>query len=165
MERLFAPWRSEYILSNSDDSDLKSTGCIFCDFPKMDCDEKNLILHRGKYCFVIMNAYPYNAGHLMVVPYRHTADFTSLEENESAEMFSLCKTAVSVLTNVMKPHGFNIGMNLGKTAGAGIDSHLHMHIVPRWNGDSNFMPVVGETRVISEGIPSAWKRLKEQWPK
>jgi ATP adenylyltransferase len=163
MDRLFAPWRMEYILSNSDDSQIKGDGCIFCDFPKLGDDEKNLILHRGAECFVILNAFPYNPGHLMVVPYRHTADLTGLKAEELAEMMSLCQKAVSVLTDVMNPHGFNLGMNLGKVAGAGIDQHLHMHIVPRWNGDTNFMPVIGEVRVISEALSSSWKRLKEAW--
>jgi len=163
MDRLFAPWRMEYILSNSDDSQIKGDGCIFCDFPKLGDDEKNLILHRGEECFVILNAFPYNPGHLMVVPYRHTADLTGLKAEELAEMMSLCQKAISVLTDVMNPHGFNLGMNLGKVAGAGIDQHLHMHIVPRWNGDTNFMPVIGEVRVISEALSSSWKRLKEAW--
>ena len=153
----------EYILSNSDDNEEKGSGCIFCDFPKMDKDEKNLILHKGKHCFVILNAFPYNPGHLMVVPYRHTADMPSLTGEELAEMMSLCQKAHRVLTLVMNPHGFNLGMNLGKVAGAGIDGHLHMHIVPRWNGDTNFMPVIGEVRVISEALNSTWKRLKAAW--
>lgn len=165
MDRIFAPWRNEYILSNSDDNEKKGSGCIFCDFPKEDNDEKRLILHRGKYCFVILNAYPYNPGHLMVVPYRHTADLGSLTPEELAEMTSLCQTVYKVIKEVMNPHGFNLGMNLGKVAGAGIDQHLHMHIVPRWNGDTNFMPVLGDVRVVSEALDSTWKRLKAAWPK
>ena len=113
----------QYILSNSDNGE-KGSGCIFCDFPKLDEDEKHLILHRGKLCFVIMNAFPYNPGHLMVVPYRHTADFPGLSAEELAEMMSLSQTCHKVLTNLMQPHGFNMGMNLGKVAGAGIDAHL-----------------------------------------
>ena len=112
-----------------------------------------------------MNAYPYNPGHLMVVPYRHTADVTSLSPEEFAEMTALVQKAVRALTQLMQPHGFNIGMNLGKVAGAGIDQHLHMHIVPRWNGDTNFMPVIGDVRVVSESLASTYKRLKEIWPK
>lgn len=165
MEHIFAPWRMQYILSNSDGSESKGSGCIFCDFPKENNDEQRLIIHRGKLCFVIMNAFPYNPGHLMVVPYRHTADFLSLTADETSEMMSLCQTSHSVLTNLMKPHGFNIGMNIGKTAGAGIDQHLHMHIVPRWDGDTNFMPVLGEVRVVSEALSSTWKRITEVWPK
>ncbi len=165
LEHIFAPWRMQYILSNSDGSESKGSGCIFCDFPKENNDEQRLIIHRGKLCFVIMNAFPYNPGHLMVVPYRHTADFLSLTADETSEMMSLCQTSHSVLTNLMKPHGFNIGMNIGKTAGAGIDQHLHMHIVPRWDGDTNFMPVLGEVRVVSEALSSTWKRITEVWPK
>ena len=162
--KIFAPpWRMQYILSNSDNGE-KGSGCIFCDFPKLDEDEKHLILHRGKLCFVIMNAFPYNPGHLMVVPYRHTADMPGLSAEELAEMMSLCQTCCKVLTDLMQPHGFNMGMNLGKVAGAGIDQHLHMHVVPRWNGDTNFMPVLGEVRVVSEALNSTWKRLREKWP-
>lgn len=164
MERLSAPWRMEYILSNSDNNDPQEKGCIFCNFPKLDEDEKRLILERGKYCFVIMNAYPYNPGHLMVVPYRHTSDVTSLTPEEFAEMTALVQKAVRALTKLMQPHGFNIGMNIGKVAGAGIDQHLHMHVVPRWNGDSNFMPVIGAVRVLSESLPSSYARLKAIWP-
>ena len=163
MEKIFAPWRAQYILSNSDDKE-KIDGCIFCEFPKRDEDEKRMIIERGKYCFVIMNAYPYNPGHLMVVPYRHTADFTSLTAEEFAEMTALAQKCVKALTQLMQPHGFNIGMNIGKVAGAGIDQHLHMHIVPRWNGDTNFMPVVGEVRVLSESLASTYSRLTAIWP-
>lgn len=165
MDRIFAPWRAQYILSNSDSAEEKVDWCIFCVFPKLCEDEKRLIIERGKHCFVIMNAYPYNPGHLMVVPYRHTADVTSLTAEEMAEMTALVQKCVRVLTDLMKPHGFNIGMNIGKVAGAGIDQHLHMHIVPRWNGDTNFMPAIGETRVISESLASAYSRIKETWTK
>jgi len=164
MDRVFAPWRMEYILSNSDNNEKKGTGCIFCDFPGENEDEKRLILHRGKYCFVILNAFPYNPGHLMVVPYRHTNDLPGLAPEELGEMMATVQTAVTVLKKVMDPQGFNIGMNLGKVAGAGIDQHLHIHIVPRWNGDTNFMPVLGGVRVVSEALNNTWKRVKEAWP-
>ena len=163
-DKIFAPWRMAYILSNSDDNEKKELGCIFCEFPKMDDDEKNLIVHRGKECFIILNAFPYNPGHLMIVPCRHTADLPGLLPSELAEMMSLCQMSHRVLTEVMKPQGFNMGMNLGKVAGAGIDQHLHMHVVPRWNGDTNFMPVLGGVRVVSEALNSTWKRLREKWP-
>ncbi|MEG1823549.1 MAG: HIT domain-containing protein [Cloacibacillus sp.] len=165
MDKIFAPWRMQYILSNSDDKEPRSQECIFCKFPKLDEDEKRLIVERGKYCFVILNAYPYNPGHLMVVPYRHTADITGLTAEELAEMTALVQKSVKALTELMQPHGFNIGMNLGKVAGAGIDQHLHMHVVPRWNGDTNFMPVIGSVRVVSESLASAYGRLKETWAK
>ena len=164
MDRVFAPWRMEYILNNSDNNEKKGSGCIFCDFPKEDEDEKRLIVHRGKFCFVILNAFPYNPGHLMVVPYRHTNDLPGLAPEELGEMMATVQTAVTVLKKVMDPQGFNIGMNLGKVAGAGIDQHLHIHIVPRWNGDTNFMPVLGGVRVVSEALNNTWKRVKEAWP-
>lgn len=153
----------QYILSNSDNNKEKGSGCIFCDFPKQNEDEKHLIIHRGKLCFVILNAFPYNPGHLMVVPYRHTHDMPGLTTDETAEMFSLCQRAVRVLDKLMGPHGYNLGMNVGKVAGAGIDQHLHMHVVPRWNGDTNFMPVLGDVRVVSEALDSTWTRMKEAW--
>lgn len=167
MDYISAPWRMDYILSNSDkhEEEKGGTGCIFCDFPKLDDDEKHLILHRGKRAFVILNAFPYNPGHLMVVPYRHTADFPGLEPEELAEMMSLAQTACRALTELMHPQGFNMGINIGKIAGAGIDQHLHIHVVPRWGGDTNFMPVLGEVRVLSEANYSVWKRLKAVWPK
>lgn len=160
-ERLFASWRRDYILSG----DKKTDGCIFCDYPKEDesHDQENLLIYRGKSCFVIFNRYPYNPGHLMVIPYRHLHDFADLTEEERNEMMALVGKAVSVLKKLMSPHGFNIGMNIGKVAGAGIDQHLHMHVVPRWNGDTNFMPVIGDVRVISESLDSAWKRVKDEW--
>lgn len=159
VDKIFAPWRSEYILSG----DKKDDGCIFCEYPKQDKDEENLIVFRGKLCFVIMNRYPYSAGHLMVIPYRHLHNFAELTAEELTELMQLAQKAVSVLTQVMSPHGFNLGMNIGKVAGAGIDQHLHLHIVPRWNGDTNFMPVVGDTRVISEALEAAYSRIKAAW--
>ena len=151
-DKIFAPWRMAYILSNSDDNEQKELGCIFCKFPKMDDDEKNLILHRGKECFVILNAFPYNPGHLMIVPYRHTADLPGLSTSELSEMMSLCQISHRVLTEVMNPHGFNLGMNLGKVAGAGIVPPLHMHVVPRGNGGTSFKPVLGMVRAVSEAL-------------
>lgn len=164
MDTIFAPWRMQYVLSNSKENSKNQTACIFCDFPKRNEEEKFLILRREKLSFVIMNAFPYNSGHLMVVPYRHTADMTQLTFEETSEMTLLAQTAVSTLKSLMNPDGFNIGMNLGKAAGAGIDQHLHIHIVPRWNGDTNFMPVIGNVKVVSEALTSTWKRLKAAWP-
>ncbi len=159
VDKIFAPWRSEYILSG----DTNPSGCIFCDYPKQDKDEENLIVYRGKLCFVIMNRYPYNAGHLMVIPYRHLHNFAEMTTDELAELMQLVQKAVATLTIVMYPDGFNIGMNIGKVAGAGIDQHLHMHVVPRWNGDTNFMPVISDTRVISEALESVWRRITAEW--
>jgi len=151
---LWAPWRIEYI-ENCD----KPDGCIFCDKPKEDRDRENLIVHRGESVFVIMNRYPYNNGHLMIVPYRHTCDLASLTRQEQTESFDLITASKAVLADVMHPHGYNIGMNLGRVAGAGIADHLHYHIVPRWDGDTNFMPITGHAKVVSEGLKETWEKL------
>lgn len=151
---LWAPWRMEYILGE------KEEGCIFCTKPGADEDRQNLILYRGEHCFVIMNKYPYNNGHLMVVPYRHLASFELLEDAESLEMMNTLASSIRVLRETIQPEGFNVGMNLGKIAGAGIDGHLHIHVVPRWAADTNFMPVVAETKVLSEALDATWERLK-----
>jgi ATP adenylyltransferase len=141
----------------------KPAGCIFCDFPKQNNDDARYILERGDACFVIMNLYPYNPGHMMVVPYRHTNVYESLSGAELSEMTRLTAHALSVLKRVMSPDGFNVGMNLGKAAGAGIDEHLHQHIVPRWVGDCNFMPVISDTRVVPEAMAATYKTLKSEW--
>ena len=159
MENIFAPWRMAYIQVSK-----KQEGCIFCDFPREDNDEERLILHRGKKCFVIFNAFPYNPGHLMVAPYRHTADYETLCDEEMLELHRLGGTCIEVLKKVMTPQGFNLGINLGKVAGAGFDGHLHLHVVPRWNGDTNFMPVFAEVRVVAEGLRETYKRMKDAWP-
>lgn len=155
MDTLWAPWRIEYILSE------KQEGCIFCDKPKQQDDQKNLILFRGVRCFVIMNYYPYNNGHVMVVPYRHTADFGDLSDEENMELMRLISKSIQAIKTTMSPHGFNIGMNLGEVAGAGVKDHLHFHVVPRWNGDMNFMPISGHTKVIPEALEETWNKLKQ----
>jgi ATP adenylyltransferase len=153
MEILWAPWRMEYILQ------LKQQGCIFCDKPKETRDRENLILHRGQKCFVIMNYYPYNNGHLMVVPYQHQAELERLDEKTRVEMMELVTRSAAILKKSYRAQGINIGMNLGRIAGAGIDEHLHFHIVPRWEGDTNFMPVTGHTKVSAQGLYEAWETL------
>lgn len=157
MEILWAPWRMKYILKD------KEEGCIFCTKPAEGADKENLILLRGEQCFVIMNFYPYNNGHLMVVPYRHIANLEDLTEGENLEMMRLIGRCVSVLKKAISPHGFNIGMNLGKMAGAGVENHLHFHIVPRWEGDTNYMPIIGHTNVVSEGLEQTWEKLKREF--
>ena len=153
---LWAPWRIEYI----EDMDKDNTsGCIFCEKPGENEDTKNLIVFRGRQAFVIMNRYPYNNGHLMVVPFQHTCELSGLNDKEKLEIFDLLALSQKVLTDTLKPQGFNIGMNLGRLAGAGIDSHLHFHLVPRWGGDTNFMPVLGHTRVISEALEETCSKL------
>jgi len=154
MEKLWAPWRIEYILSK------KEKDCIFCSKPAEQDDKKNLILLRGEFSFVIMNYYPYNNGHLMVVPYRHVAELPDLSKHENSEIMKFLTVCTKALQQSMFPHGFNIGMNMGEVAGAGIKDHLHFHIVPRWNGDTNFMPITGHTKVVSEALEETWKKLK-----
>ncbi len=151
---LWAPWRIDYILSE------KEGGCIFCKKPSENSDEKNLILYRGEHSFLIFNRYPYNSGHLMAVPYRHISNFEDLTEQESLDLNFLIKLSVKLLKENMSPHGFNIGLNLGKAGGAGIDEHLHYHIVPRWIGDTNFMPVFADTRVVPQLLVETYKNLK-----
>ena len=155
MEILWAPWRMKYI------EQPKENGCIFCDKPAEQDDKKKFILYRGKHSFVIMNIYPYNNAHLMVVPFKHTSELSELSNEERLELMDLLILCQDVLTRSISPHGFNIGMNLGVIAGAGVKDHLHFHIVPRWNGDTNFMPVIGKTDVISEGLEQTWERLKK----
>ena len=155
LERLWAPWRIEYIMGR------KPPGCIFCDKPAEHKDDDNLILHRGKYNFIIMNAFPYNNGHMMVVPYRHTATLSGWLPEEQAELLRLADLAVELLKKTMRPDGFNLGINMGLVAGAGVADHIHLHVVPRWNGDTNFMPVISDTRVISEAWRATYEKLKE----
>jgi len=156
LETLYSPWRMAYI-----ESAEKTPGCIFCEFPKKDDDEALLILHRGKSCFVIMNAFPYNPGHLMVVPYRHIAEYEELQDEELLEMNRLAGECIAALKKAMSPHGFNLGVNLGRVAGAGVEGHVHLHIVPRWSGDTNFITVTGQTRVLPEALPVTWAKLRE----
>jgi ATP adenylyltransferase len=156
---LWSPWRIEYIKGPHDDS-----VCIFCDKPAGDDDEANLILARNEHAFVLLNAYPYNPGHLMVAPLRHTGDLESLSADEARDADLLLKESVRVLREGEAPHGFNLGMNRSRTAGAGIPDHLHWHVVPRWNGDTNFMSIVGETRVLPELLAETYARLKPLFP-
>lgn len=142
---LWAPWRIEFIRSK------KTAGCFLCGKKKIsDTPEEKLIVYRGKTMFVILNRYPYNSGHLMVVPYRHIGDISKMTSAERLEMMDVCIKAKAALSKTMKPEGFNIGFNLGLPAGAGVADHIHMHIVPRWTGDTNFMPVLSDTRVVPE---------------
>ena len=154
MQQLWAPWRIEYVRMEKMDE------CIFCKLPTENDDEKDLILHRSKYAFVIMNNYPYNPGHVMVAPYRHVGEFEELKEEEWKDIHFLTALMVKVIKKAMNPQGFNIGLNLGRVAGAGIEGHLHVHIVPRWNGDTNFMPVISDTKVIVQGIRENYRELK-----
>ncbi|HEX9411491.1 MAG TPA: HIT domain-containing protein [Actinomycetota bacterium] len=155
MDRLWSPWRMEYIEAAKGEPD----GCIFCDLPAKGDDAATLILARGERAFVLMNSFPYNPGHLMVAPLRHTGDFEDLHDDELSDLDGLLKRSLRALREEMEPHGFNIGMNLGRVAGAGIPDHVHWHVVPRWNGDTNFMPVVGQTRVLPELLQETYRKL------
>ncbi|GJM16608.1 MAG: hydrolase [Thermodesulfobacteriota bacterium] len=155
MKTLWAPWRIEYITGEKDN------GCIFCDKPKEGNDKENLILFKGESSFIIMNRYPYSNGHLMAVPYRHTNNMSELNDDERLELMNLTTKCIEIL-DIMNPDGFNVGMNLGTAGGAGIDDHLHFHIVPRWNGDTNFMPLIGDVKVMPEYLEDTYKTLSEQ---
>jgi len=153
MEQIWAPWRIEYIQTE------KPEGCILCEKPEQTDDAQNYILYRGDKNFIILNSYPYNPGHLMVAPYRHVATPENLTEEERREHFEIVSRSIKVLRQVFNPGGFNIGMNLGKVAGAGIDDHFHTHVVPRWLGDTNFMPVLADTRVLPEALADTYQKL------
>jgi ATP adenylyltransferase len=153
MKQLWAPWRIEYILSE------KGGSCLFCDVHTEDRDRDNLILYRGRNSYIIMNRFPYNSGHLMIVPYFHTSSFDGLSDEVLAEMTVLTKISVEHLKKSMRPEGFNTGINIGKAAGAGIEEHLHIHVVPRWVGDSSFMAVLDEIRVVPEHLMETYDKL------
>ncbi|MFC2071180.1 HIT domain-containing protein [Chloroflexota bacterium] len=154
MKQIWAPWRMEYIQME------KAEGCILCKAPGQDSDTVNHILYRGGKNFVIMNRYPYNTGHLMVVPYRHIASLEELTAEEIHEHFDVVSRSIKVLKQVFSPDGLNLGMNIGKVAGAGMEDHIHTHIVPRWHGDTNFMPVIADVRVVPEALTETYQKLK-----
>jgi len=160
MKPLWAPWRMEYSTGDRGDGEA-GPGCVFCVGDSIDQDSQRQILHRGRHAFVVMNRFPYSNGHLLVVPYRHLSDISELNAEERAEMFALVCLSQQVLKEVMNPNGFNLGMNLGTAAGAGIAAHLHWHVVPRWEGDTNFMPVIGELRVIPQHFLRTYELLAE----
>jgi ATP adenylyltransferase len=154
MKVVWAPWRMEYV-----GSDQAGEGCIFCPGNDRTQDEKRLILCRGEWSIVLMNKFPYSNGHLLIAPLRHSSSFDSLSPDEKLDLFNMAERSMSVLKEVMNPAGFNIGMNLGKVAGAGVEDHMHFHIVPRWSGDTNYMTVLGEVRIIPEHIQATYERL------
>ncbi len=161
MKRMWSPWRSVYIQSFSAVKKRKTKESIFRAAFRSRDDEKNLVVWRGKLCFLIMNRYPYNSGHLMIVPNRQTGDVQDLTPEELAEIMQAARSAMKALDTLMHPDGYNFGANFGRTAGAGIDDHVHFHIVPRWNGDTNFMPVLSDTKVISEDMNVTWNKLRK----
>lgn len=157
MHILWAPWRFKYI-ENVNNKDR----CIFCEKSKEEPSVKNLVLYKLKHAFIILNLFPYNTGHLMVAPYRHTSKISDLNSDEWIDIIKLLDLSVNILEDVYKPHGFNIGMNLGRVAGAGIEDHIHIHVVPRWSGDTNFMPIISNTKVIPESLEDTYNKLKKK---
>jgi ATP adenylyltransferase len=157
-EQLWAPWRLEYVQGGAD-----AGGCVFCDGAAGEAED-GLVVHRGERAYVLMNLYPYSNGHVMVAPYRHIAGPGDLDADERAEVWSLLDRSVRALTAAMSPHGFNAGINLGRVAGAGVEGHLHLHVVPRWNGDTNFMPVLADVKVMPEHVTRTAAKLRAAWP-
>jgi ATP adenylyltransferase len=154
---LWAPWRIEYVTGS------KSGDCVFCDAAAADttqAEQAQLVVQRGERCFTMLNAFPYASGHLMVSPYRHVGELEGLDEQETAELMTLAKAALGALRSVMSPAGFNVGLNLGEVAGAGFGDHLHLHVVPRWQGDTSFMPVIADTRVLSQALDATADLLR-----
>ncbi len=156
MDYLWTPWRYAYV-TNAE----KTTGCIFCQLQAAGDDEKVRIAHRGKHCFIVLNTYPYTPGHVMIVPYQHLDELQKLPVEAAQEMMGLSQQMEGVLRRLYQPDGVNLGMNLGKAAGAGVAGHIHMHILPRWVADANFLTVVGETRMLPETLEVTWRRIKE----
>ncbi len=159
MKRLWAPWRLEYV-ANADAQD----GCIFCRAAASSADEETLVVARGEQAFVLLNRFPYASGHLMVAPYRHEGELGELTDEEAVEIHRLASAALAALAETMRPQGFNLGWNLGRIAGAGIVDHVHLHVVPRWAGDTNFMPVLADTRVLPEALEETRAKLAAAWP-
>ncbi|MCZ6491657.1 MAG: HIT domain-containing protein [Acidobacteria bacterium] len=159
MDYLWSPWRYQYVTQQA-----PSEGCVFCakiqDKPQQENDEENFVLHRGRNNFVILNLFPYTSGHLMVVPYSHIGQLSAADDATWAEMMALTRKAEQALQQSYRPDGINLGMNLGKSAGAGIAEHIHMHVLPRWHADSNFVTVIGETRVLPEALADTYRKLK-----
>ena len=153
---MWAPWRAAFILGE------KEKGCIFCNRLAMEDSVENLIMYRGQSCFIILNKFPYNTGHILIVPNRHVSQLEKLKTDEANELFELTRRTVAALKKTLHPHAINMGMNLGRMSGAGIPGHLHMHVVPRWNGDTNFMPVIGKTAVVSIPLEPVYDMLRKE---
>jgi ATP adenylyltransferase len=156
MDRLWSPWRYRYVSHAADDSG----GCVFCNAASASSDKENLILWRGRHAYALLNLYPYTTGHLMVTPYAHVAELSAVSAEALAEMMSLAQHAERILKQVYRCDGLNVGMNLGRAAGAGIAAHLHLHVLPRWFADANFMTTIGESRVIPEDLETTWGKLQ-----
>jgi ATP adenylyltransferase len=158
LKRLWAPWRLEYV-STADEQE----GCVFCRAAEGD-DEEQLVVHRGELAFVLLNKFPYSSGHLLVAPYRHGSGFDDLTDSEALELHRLAAAGLEALAHVYSPEGFNLGWNIGRIAGAGIPDHVHLHVVPRWGGDTNFMPVLADVKVLPEHLVATRRRLADAWP-
>lgn len=159
MDRLWTPWRFQYV-SQPSSSSTEEEDCFLCSLPRSAADTNSYVLHRGAHCYVLLNRYPYTNGHLMIVPFRHLPFLEDLNDEESIEMMLLARRAQTALRQAYRPEGFNLGMNLGSCAGAGVAGHLHLHLLPRWSGDTNFMTVTGETRVLPEDLSSTYEKLR-----
>jgi ATP adenylyltransferase len=159
-QRIWAPWRLEYVKDASKDN---SDACVFCAALEAGDDEANLIVHRGERCFVILNKFPYTNGHLMVAPYDHVAAIQELEPDTVAELMALAQRGMNALEIGYSPHGYNVGFNQGRVAGAGVEHHIHMHVVPRWGGDTNFMPVLGDTRVMNQTLEDSYETVRKEF--
>jgi len=155
VNHLWAPWRMRYVTTE------QPQGCIFCNKPAAGDDEANQILHRGDLIFIMLNAFPYNSGHLLVAPYRHISNPLDLQPQESSELLYGIRLAISALDAALKPEGYNIGANIGKVSGAGFADHMHLHVVPRWSGDTNFMATTADTRIVPESLEDSYARLKK----
>lgn len=161
MERLFSPWRSKYISTFKKEKPRKGES-LFSRILRQKKDSKNLVIVRKNHCFVMMNLYPYNSGHLMIVPYQQTSEISDLSVEEMAEIMETSSQMIEILKKILKPQGFNFGANLGRAAGAGVDDHIHFHIVPRWIGDTNFMPTLSDIKVVSEDMRETFKKIKNE---
>ena len=162
MDKLWSPWRSKYIESFKPGNEDCDDKCLFCCIPGKNKDKENLVVHRGKFCYIIMNLFPYNSGHLLIIPYKHAASLKELDQDTYLECMNMLNLSCEILSDTIFPHGFNIGANIGRDAGAGIDQHIHFHIVPRWNGDTNFMPVIGNTTVLPEAMAEVAAKLRAE---
>jgi len=159
LEKLWSPWRSKYIEGFKPGNENEDDECLFCRITKDDKDKENFLVHRGAKSFIIMNLYPYNSGHLMIVPYIHASSLSELDDETNLDCMQMINLSCEILNDSIYPHGFNIGANIGRVSGAGIDSHIHFHIVPRWSGDTNFMPVLNDVKVVSEAMDDTYEKL------
>jgi ATP adenylyltransferase len=159
MDKLWAPWRGEFVSTLKDGCD-----CFLCEIGRRSLDTEDFVLYRGKSVYALLNRFPYNTGHLMVVPYEHLGCLSLVSSDVALELHEVTNLALDALRGSMYPHGFNVGYNLGRAAGAGVEGHIHLHIVPRWNGDTNFMPVIAETKVLPHDLPTVHRLITAKWP-